>query len=96
MVVDVCYIIIFAMMTPLGIAVGIAITTTSSESRGLNLISGMLQSLAAGVILYVVVFEIFQKERSKAQVIGLVQLAFAILGFVIMLGLELGGKDLCF
>lgn len=93
MVMNVCYIIIFAIMTPLGMAIGIAISATSSESRGFNLTSGILQALSAGAILYVVVFEVLQRERSKEQVVGLVQLGFVILGFGMMLGLELGGKN---
>lgn len=86
----VCYIVIFAIMTPLGIAIGIAVTT-ASQSQGFNLTAGILQSMAAGAILYVVVFEVLQRERSKEQVVGLVQLGFVILGFGVMLGLELGG-----
>ena len=47
--------------------------------------------LAAGTILYVVVFEVLQREKTR-RVHGLLQFAFIILGFVIMLLVEIYGK----
>lgn len=47
--------------------------------------------LAAGTILYVVVFEVLQRERSKI-VSGLVQLFFVVAGFSAMMCIDLFGK----
>ena len=52
-----------------------------------------LQALASGTIIYVVVFEVLERERSK-NVSGLAQLFFVILGFCVMLSVELLGKVL--
>ena len=51
--------------------------------------------LAAGTILYVVVFEVLQRERSKS-VSGLVQLLFVVAGFSAMMCVDLFGKILNF
>ena len=49
--------------------------------------------LAAGTILYIVVFEVLQREKSKS-VPGLLQLAFVLLGFSTMLCIELFGRSI--
>ena len=47
--------------------------------------------LAAGTILYVVMFEVLQREKEK-EVTGIFQLIGIILGFCAMMVLELLGK----
>ena len=111
------YLIIFAMMSPLGIGLGIAVTTSMAHgSPAYDWTVGILQALvrdftinhlhqggkplsakglktvqtlvppftlqAAGTLLYVVVFEVLQREKSKEQVPGLVQLFFVVAGFI--------------
>ena len=49
-----------------------------------------MQALAGGTLLYVVAFEVLERERSKS-VSGLVQLFFVILGFSVMTTVELLG-----
>ena len=51
----------------------------------------VLQALAGGTIIYVVVFEVLERERSK-NVSGLAQLFFVILGFCILMSVETFGK----
>ena len=51
---------------------------------------GVLQALAGGTIIYTVVFEILERERSK-NVSGLAQLFFIILGFCVLLMVQLLG-----
>ena len=51
----------------------------------------ILQALAGGTIIYVVVFEVLERERSK-NVSGLAQLFFVILGFCVLMAVELLGK----
>ena len=50
----------------------------------------ILTGLACGTILYVAFFEILERERSKATV-GLFQWSLLLLGFLLMLGLEVAG-----
>jgi ZIP Zinc transporter. len=52
-----------------------------------------LQGLAAGTILYVTFFEVLDKERKRDSTPGLIKLAFVILGFCLMICLEVMGKD---
>ena len=52
----------------------------------------LLQALAGGTILYVVVFEVLQRERSKEKVPGMAQLACVILGFSTLMLVEILGK----
>lgn len=85
------YMLVFALMSPLGIGIGIVITSTSSESTAYYISIAVLQALAGGTIIYVVVFEVLQRERSKS-VSGLAQLFFVILGFCVMMSIELFGN----
>ena len=47
--------------------------------------------LAAGTILYIVVFEVLLREKSK-RVPGLLQFLFIVLGFTVMLLVNIYGK----
>ena len=51
--------------------------------------------LAAGTILYIVVFEVLLREKSK-RVPGLLQFLFIVLGFTVMLLVNIYGKHECF
>ena len=51
-----------------------------------------LQGLAAGTILYVVMFEVLNREKAK-EISGLGQLLGIIVGFVAMLLLDIFGKQ---
>ena len=51
----------------------------------------VLQALAGGTIIYVVVFEVLERERSK-NVSGLAQLFFVIVGFCVLMSVEMLGK----
>ena len=53
----------------------------------------VLQALAGGTIIYVVVFEVLERERSK-NVSGLAQLFFVVLGFCVLMMVEILGKVL--
>ena len=53
-----------------------------------DVVVNTLQGLAAGTLLYVVMFEVLNRERQK-QLPGLLQLTAVILGFIIMLILQL-------
>ena len=51
------------------------------------------QALAAGTLLYVCVFEILEREKSKEHVPGLLQLLFVILGFTTLLLVTILSKE---
>ena len=52
------------------------------------------QALAGGTILYVVVFEVLQREKCKEKVPGLVQLFCVILGFSALMMVEILGRQI--
>ncbi len=60
------YMITFCSMTPLGIGIGIALTETAEEEANVQSVAvAVLQGLAAGTLLYVVFFEVLERERMK-------------------------------
>ena len=52
----------------------------------------ILQALAGGTILYVVVFEVLQREKCKEKVPGMAQLTCVILGFSVLMLVEILGE----
>ena len=86
MVLYVAYIIIFALVTPIGMGIGIAISTLQVSSAYYVSVA-VLQGIAGGTILYIVVFEVLERERSK-NVSGLAQLLFIVLGFGVISSIE--------
>ena len=86
------YIITFAVLSPIGIGIGIAVSNIGTGPT-LDVTNGVLQALATGTLLYVMVFEILARERSK-NVSGLAQFCFVVLGFGAMLLVEFLGKSI--
>ena len=69
----VAYMATFSLITPVGIGIGIALTETATEESNLqNSAVAILQGLAAGTLIYVVFFEVLEKERAK-KTHGLIQ-----------------------
>lgn len=83
------YIGTFAAVTPIGIGIGILLSAdpTAIDSSG-SLVATVLQGMAAGTLLYVVFFEVLQKERANTKN-GFWQLASILAGFLLMLMLTL-------
>lgn len=79
------YIGTFAAVTPIGIGIGILLSAdpTAIDSSG-SLVATILQGMAAGTLLYVVFFEVLQKERANTKN-GFWQLASILAGFLLML-----------
>ena len=73
------------------LGIGIIITSNAATTSAYFLSVAILQALAGGTIIYVVVFEVLERERSK-NVSGLTQLFFVILGFCVLMAVELLGK----
>lgn len=73
----------FAVVSPIGIGIGLALAGGSGATES-GLPSVILQGLACGTLLYVVFFEILQRDRA-----GFIQLTCTMLGFFIMFGIQL-------
>ena len=62
------YMGIFSLITPVGIAIGIALIESNKGSENeaeSSASAAILNGLAAGTLVYVVFFEILEKERQK-------------------------------
>lgn len=81
------YLSVFSMVTPIGIAVGLALGHFKNDSENLGPTPTILQGMAAGTLLYVVFFEVLARERANEKS-GLLQLVAIIVGFALMLGLQ--------
>ncbi|KAJ8981535.1 hypothetical protein NQ317_006696 [Molorchus minor] len=79
------YIGTFALVTPLGIGIGIILSGKSDSSEDIT--SLVLQGMAAGTLLYVVFFEVLAREREN-QHSGVWQLLSILCGFAVMLLLQ--------
>lgn len=82
------YLSIFSIVTPLGIGAGMALGYFNNDSDNLGPMPTILQGMAAGTLLYVVFFEVLARERANDKS-GLLQLAAIMLGFLLMMGLQL-------
>lgn len=80
------YMTVFCGISPVGIGVGMALKGAEDEHGGDLLV--VFQGLATGSLLYVVFFEILEKERKK-QVPGILQAVSLSLGYVFMVLLGL-------
>lgn len=62
----VVYVSTFALISPLGAGIGIALSESDNlESSLQSNVVTVLQGLATGTLLYVVFFEVIEKERTK-------------------------------
>jgi len=79
------YLVTFSLVNPVGIGVGMIISHTGHAD---GVTEAVFQGLAAGTILYAVMFEILQREKEK-DVSGLVQLVAIMVGFSAMMTLQI-------
>jgi zinc transporter 1/2/3 len=82
------YISTFALILPLGIGIGIGLSEGDSNGGVPNAI---LQGISAGTLLYVVFFEVLQRERYGHES-GVLRLLAIMIGFGLMFGLRIAGK----
>ena len=83
------YISVFSLTTVLGAGVGMAMLhSAASQAEAHSVSVTVMQGIATGSLLYVVFFEILEKERQKA-VPGLLQVISMSLGFIFMVLLGL-------
>lgn len=80
------YVLCFAVASPLGIAIGLLVEYLATGLPGGPIISGLLQSLATGTLMYVTFFEILPEEfrsrfsfvRTLSLVVGIGLIAFLV------------------
>ena len=87
------YIVTLALVSPLGVAIGILVTVNSStEGPTQDLAVAVLQGIAGGTILYITFFEVLDREKRKQTGCGIMRLAFILLGFSMMVALQALGE----
>jgi len=80
----VLYLATFSVISPIGAGIGIALSeTVTSEASLQTTVVTVLQGLATGTLLYVVFFEIIEKERNQ-KTNGLLMVSFILLGTAVM------------
>jgi zinc transporter 1/2/3 len=82
------YVSTFSLVSPLGIGIGIGLT--EGDANG-GVASGFLQGISTGTLLYVVFFEVLQRQ-SNSNESGLLRLLAILVGFGVMFGLRIAGK----
>lgn len=87
----VIYMVVFALVSPLGVAFGILVTENLAVDTSSHLLTvTILQGLAGGTILYVTFFEVLERERGRPGG-RLLKFLFVLLGFGAMASLEAFG-----
>lgn len=89
----VSYMVTLGLITPIGVAIGIAVTEYSQDESPSHLLAiAILQGVAAGTLLYVTFLEVLERERRKDGH-GMAKLGAVFIGFLLLSLLELwGGK----
>ncbi|KAM9817389.1 zinc transporter ZIP1 [Neosynchiropus ocellatus] len=82
------YICVFAVMSPLGIAIGIGVIEAQLKAGAM--IQGVLEGLAAGTFIYITFLEILPHELNSPGK-PLLKVLFILLGFSVMAGLTFLG-----
>lgn len=84
-------ILVFALMSPCGIIIGDSLTS-SGESLTKDMLSAILQGIAAGTFLYVTFFEILQRELGSDDH-DLLKVFVTVLGFALVASIPLIEQD---
>ncbi|XP_054285377.1 zinc transporter ZIP1-like [Macrosteles quadrilineatus] len=82
--------VLFALMSPLGMVVGLYVDTLHSVRQ--QLFSGMLQGIACGTFLYITCFEVLPRELSQGRD-RLLKLLLLIVGFSSTVGVVFMDKS---
>ncbi|XP_046336072.1 zinc transporter ZIP1-like [Haliotis rufescens] len=77
---------LFSLMSPIGISIGIAVTSSNLDLDAQSMASGILQGVACGTFLYVTCFEILKDEFGHGK--DILKVFVASLGFAAMAGVK--------
>ncbi|XP_046568726.1 protein zntD-like [Haliotis rubra] len=76
----------FSLMSPIGICIGIAVTSSNLDLDAQSMASGVLQGIACGTFLYVTCFEILRDAFGHGK--GVMNVFVALVGFAAMAGVK--------
>ena len=79
---------LFSLMSPIGILIVILTEDSLSENSEANPIVILLTSIATGTLLYIIFYEILQKDRCE-RISGFVQFLAVFIGFGVMLTINI-------
>ena len=82
------YVTTLALVSPIGAGIGLGLAQSAEHISAQTAAITVLQGLATGTLIYVVFFEILEKERSKGTS-GLLVITCLVLGFLCILLLQL-------
>jgi len=82
------YMFVYSFVTPLGIGVGMFISNGNENADADTITALVLQSVAAGTMIYVAFFEVLERERAKLMTNRMLQWSTTLLGFLLMTGLD--------
>ncbi|XP_070569449.1 zinc transporter ZIP1-like [Ptychodera flava] len=81
-------VITFAIMSPIGVAIGMIVSSTTSTGPEAVFANGILQALATGTFFYVTFFEILPHELNVKRD-EILKVLFVIVGFAVMTVIDL-------
>ncbi|XP_067671729.1 zinc transporter ZIP3-like [Haliotis asinina] len=76
----------FSLMSPIGICIGIAVTSSNLDLDAQAIASGILQGIACGTFLYVTCFEILREAFASGK--SVLNVFVALVGFLAMAGVK--------
>ncbi|XP_033111156.1 zinc transporter ZIP1-like [Anneissia japonica] len=77
--------VFFSLMSPIGIIIGMKITSSGTSSQGM--VTGVLQGLATGTFLYITFLELLPREL-KSKTYRLPKIMAVLLGFLCIAGIQ--------
>ena len=83
------YVLGFAATSPVGIAIGLLMSTHSPMSIALSIVSVTLQAMATGTLMYIAFFEVYAKQFGNYKVPGILKLVSSVAGFALMSFLQI-------
>ncbi|KAL8611590.1 hypothetical protein ACOMHN_060859 [Nucella lapillus] len=81
--------LLFSLTSPLGVAIGVGITSGPVHQSAQLLTDAVLQAMATGVFLYVTCFEILDRDMASRKEGAVTRVLMAILGFCLIAALEI-------
>ncbi|CAF3991960.1 unnamed protein product [Rotaria sordida] len=77
---------IWSIMGPIGVFVGLLVSSDSSE---LNLINGILQCLSAGTFIYITFIDMIRDDLMKTKLCPFINIILIFVGFLIIVLISL-------
>lgn len=93
------FIFLFALMSPIGIGIGMGVTSSRVDASAELLTSSILQALATGTFLYVTFFEILGQQfahdhqQQRGQCLEILKVLVTMVGFAAMAATKLLDSD---